>query len=277
VLGFVGTPWTLAAYAVEGGADKSCTRTKALMTHQPAVLHALLAHLADALGAYAAHQVDCGAQVVQLFDSWAHHLSPAQFREFSLPYAERVMAAVRARHPGVPLIFHANGSAGKERAMAGCSADVLGLDWATDMRDARATFGAAAVLQGNVDPQLLFGPEAVIRAAVALTMVAAAIPGRSVVRNAEIMKLGAQWPEYNGKALAETAIADPEMTVESFRAALLSELAKKKPMKTGQLDSVQRADPGGSGVSYGSSPREMLAAHNRAPQGDTCSADQRQL
>ena len=166
VLGFVGTPWTLAAYAVEGGADKSCTRTKAMMTQQPAVLHALLAHLADALGAYAAHQVDAGAQVVQLFDSWAHHLSPAQFREFSLPYAERVMAAVRARHPHVPLIFHANGSAGKERAMAPCTADVLGLDWGTDMRDARALLGPSAVLQGNVDPQLLFGPEDVIAAAV---------------------------------------------------------------------------------------------------------------
>ena len=166
VLGFVGTPWTLAAYAVEGGADKSCTRTKVMMTQQPAVLHALLAHLADALGAYAAHQVDAGAQVVQLFDSWAHHLSPAQFREFSLPYAERVMAAVRARHPHVPLIFHANGSAGKERAMAPCTADVLGLDWGTDMRDARALLGPSAVLQGNVDPQLLFGPEDVIAAAV---------------------------------------------------------------------------------------------------------------
>ena len=173
MLGFIGTPWTLAAYAVEGGAEKSCTRTKALMHHAPHVLHALLAHLAESLGAYAIHQIDAGAQVVQLFDSWAHHLSPDQFREFSLPYAERVMAAVRARHPAVPLIFHANGSAGKERAMAACSADVLGLDWATDMRDARATFGASAVLQGNVDPQLLFGPEAVVRAAVADCVAAA--------------------------------------------------------------------------------------------------------
>jgi uroporphyrinogen decarboxylase len=166
VLGFIGTPWTLAAYSVEGGAEKSCTRTKAMMTHAPLVLHALLAHLADALVVYACHQIDAGAQVVQLFDSWAHHLSPDQFREFSLPYAERVLAGVRARHPHVPLIFHANGSAGKERAMSACTADVLGLDWGTDMRDARALLGPTAVLQGNVDPQLLFGPEEVIRAAV---------------------------------------------------------------------------------------------------------------
>lgn len=166
VLGFVGTPWTLAAYSIEGGAEKNCTQTKALMTHEPAVLHALLAHLADALGVYAAHQVDAGAQVIQLFDSWAHHLSPAQFREYSLPYAERVMAAVRARHPNVPLIFHANGSAGKERALVGCSANVIGLDWATDLHEARMLFGPDATLQGNVDPQLLFGPEDVIRDAV---------------------------------------------------------------------------------------------------------------
>ncbi len=167
VLGFIGTPWTLAAYSVEGAADKHCHKTKLLMNQQPAVLHALLAHLAENLGVYACHQIECGAQVVQLFDSWAHHLSPGQFAEFSLPYAERVMAIVRAKHPNVPLIFHANGSAGKERLMRGCSADVKGLDWATDMRDARAIFGDKAVLQGNVDPQVLFGPEAAIKAAVA--------------------------------------------------------------------------------------------------------------
>jgi len=166
VLGFIGTPWTLAAYSVEGGAEKHCTQTKALMFSQPAVLHALLAHLAEALGAYACHQIDSGAQVVQLFDSWAHHLSPSQFAEFSMPYAERVMAIVRAKHPKTPLIFHANGSAGKETLMRGCSADVVGLDWATDMGEARGVFGKKAVLQGNVDPQVLFGPASQIEKAV---------------------------------------------------------------------------------------------------------------
>lgn len=79
------------------------------MLQQPEVLHALLSHLADALITYVCYQIDAGAQVVQLFDSWAHHLSPDQFAEFSLPYAERVMKGVRKVHPNVPLMFHMNG------------------------------------------------------------------------------------------------------------------------------------------------------------------------
>lgn len=80
-------------------------------------------------------------QVVQLFDSWAHHLSPDQFAEFSLPYAERIIAAVRAKYPHVPLIFHGNGGTGKLGIMRGSTADVLGLDWACTMADARAELG----------------------------------------------------------------------------------------------------------------------------------------
>eukprot|EP00887_Chlorella_sp_A99_P001489 scaffold8.g1489.t1 len=166
LLGFIGTPWTLAAYSVEGAADRNCRRTKTMMFNAPEVLHALLAHLADTLADYACYQIDAGAQAVQLFDSWAHHLSPEQFAEFSLPYAERVMAAVRARHPGVPLIFHANGGAGKHAALAACSADVVGLDWECTMANARRAMGPGRTLQGNVDPMVLFGTEAAIRAAV---------------------------------------------------------------------------------------------------------------
>jgi uroporphyrinogen-III decarboxylase len=112
----------------DGGADKNCTRTKALMTHQPAVLHALLSHLADALGVYAAHQVDAGAQVVQLFDSWAHHLSRPVPRVQPALRGARHGSRARA-HRNVPLIFHANGSAGKERSLVGCSANVIGLEF----------------------------------------------------------------------------------------------------------------------------------------------------
>lgn len=79
------------------------------MMRNPEILHALLAHLADALAVYVCYQIEAGAQVVQLFDSWAHHLSPAQFAEFSAPYAQRVIDTVKQRHPNTPLIFHANG------------------------------------------------------------------------------------------------------------------------------------------------------------------------
>ncbi|KAL3696733.1 hypothetical protein R1sor_010809 [Riccia sorocarpa] len=164
ILGFVGTPWTLAAYAMEGSANKNLLVTKSIMQNDPAILETFLDHLSEALVVYICHQIDCGAQVVQLFDSWAHHLSPQQFRRFSLPYAEKVIRRVKERYPETPLIFHANGGTGKLHLLAeGCNADVIGLDWSTEMQEARKTFGTNRVLQGNVDPMVLFGSEEVIR------------------------------------------------------------------------------------------------------------------
>jgi uroporphyrinogen decarboxylase len=148
MLGFIGAPWTLAAYAIEGKSDRHLVVTKQMMTKNPEILHAFLAHLAEALGVYVCHQIDSGAQVVQLFDSWAHHLSPQQFEEFSHPYNERVMEIVRAKYPNTPLIFHANGG------------------WETDMAEARAIM-PDRVLQGNMDPMYLFASEDRIRKEVA--------------------------------------------------------------------------------------------------------------
>jgi len=167
LLGFVGSPWTLAAYSIEGRSDKHLLTTKQIMTQDPAMLHAYLAHLSDALAVYVCHQIDCGAQVVQVFDSWAHHLSPQQFAEFSMPYSERVIAAVKAKHPNTPLIFHANGAVGKLHLIKSSVADVIGLDWNTDMAQARAVFGPDRVLQGNMDPMYLFASEERIRQEVA--------------------------------------------------------------------------------------------------------------
>lgn len=167
MLGFIGTPWTLAAYAMEGRSDRHLLQTKQIMTQDPATLHAFLDHLTEALSVYVCHQIDCGAQVVQLFDSWAHHLSPQQFLEFSAPYNERIISYVKARHPDTPLIFHANGGVGKLELMKDCSADVIGLDWNTSMAEARAVMGPDRVLQGNVDPMYLFAPEERIRQEVA--------------------------------------------------------------------------------------------------------------
>ncbi|CAM6026861.1 unnamed protein product [Sphagnum balticum] len=168
LIGFVGTPWTLAAYAMEGGADKSLVKTKTIMLQEPEVLHALLAHFTEALAVYICHQIDSGAQIIQLFDSWAHHLSPKQFTTFSWPYVEQVISKVKAQRPDVPLIFHANGGTGKLHIIAQRHHQdvVVGLDWATEMHQARSLFGDKAVLQGNVDPMILFGTEDVIREAV---------------------------------------------------------------------------------------------------------------
>ncbi|GMH36342.1 hypothetical protein BSKO_04210 [Bryopsis sp. KO-2023] len=165
LFGFIGTPWTLAAYAMEGSANKNCLQTKKIMLQQPEILHAFLDHLADSLITYVGYQIESGAQIVQLFDSWAHHLSPDQFAEFSLPYAEKVIQGVRAKHPDVPLIFHMNGGTGKLEFLSGCSADVIGLDWHVDMGVARKTLGNR-IVQGNVDPLVLFGKEEDIRGAV---------------------------------------------------------------------------------------------------------------
>lgn len=126
------------------------------------------------------HQIDCGAQVVQLFDSWAHHLSPQQFLEFSHPYNERIIATVKAKYPDTPLIFHANGGVGKLEAMKDSKADVIGLDWSTNMAEARAVLGPERVLQGNMDPMYLFAGEERIRQEVA-NNVAAAGDGKHIL------------------------------------------------------------------------------------------------
>lgn len=136
-----------------------------IMMNRPELLHAVLDKLATALTTYVRYQIDSGAQIVQLFDSWAHHLSPAQFREFSLPYSERIIAEVRKTNPDTPLIFHANGGVGKLADVRGTAADVIGLDWNTSLAEARAEC-PDRVLQGNVDPMALFGTEESIRAAV---------------------------------------------------------------------------------------------------------------
>lgn len=173
LLGFIGTPWTLMAYAMEGKAEKNCQKTKTLMYTQPQVLHAFLDHLTEGLITYASYQIESGAQVMQLFDSWAHHLSPAQFDEFSKPYAERVIKALKQRYPHVPVIFHANGGTGKLENIRGSATDVIGLDWSVDMAVARQTLGHSTVVQGNVDPMILFGTPAAIEAATQQCLAAA--------------------------------------------------------------------------------------------------------
>ena len=167
VFGFVGAPWTLAAYSVEGKSDKNLEVTKGMMFKSPGTLHALLQHLTEAIARYAVHQIDCGAQCVQLFESWAHHLSPEQLDEFALPYVKDIVGKIQAERPGVPVFYYCNGGSGKYTAVerAGLGNNVMGIDWCTSMADARGVFGDGMVLQGNVDPSVLkHGSEADIKA-----------------------------------------------------------------------------------------------------------------
>ncbi|MEH2369304.1 uroporphyrinogen decarboxylase [Nostoc sp.] len=163
VLGFVGAPWTLAAYAVEGKGSKTYSIIKNLAFSDPTILHQLLAKLADAIAIYARYQIDSGAQVVQMFDSWAGQLSPQDYDTFALPYQQRVFQQVKQTHPDTPLILLVSGSAGVLERMGQSGADIVSVDWAVDMADARARLGKQMKVQGNLDPGVLFGSKQFIR------------------------------------------------------------------------------------------------------------------
>jgi uroporphyrinogen decarboxylase len=166
VLGFVGSPWTLATYLVEGASSSLYKTIKSMAHSDPELLDGLLSRLSDAMADYMCYQIEAGAQAVQVFDSWGGQLPPREWDRWSGPYLKRMMTAVKARHPNVPLTLYANGSGGLLERMAGTGADVIGLDWTVDMADARRRLGPNVSVQGNVDPVVLFASDAAIEAAV---------------------------------------------------------------------------------------------------------------
>ncbi|CAI9091841.1 OLC1v1026940C1 [Oldenlandia corymbosa var. corymbosa] len=157
VLGFVGAPFTLASYVVEGGSSKKFTKIKKLAFSEPKVLHALLQKFATSMAKYICYQADKGAQAVQIFDSWATELSPVDFEEFSLPYLKLIVDTVKQTHPTLPLILYASGSGGLLERLPLTGVDVISLDWTVDMADGRRRLGPDVAVQGNVDPGVLFG------------------------------------------------------------------------------------------------------------------------
>lgn len=165
LIGFAGSPWTLATYMVEGGSSKEFARIKGMLYAEPALLHRLLEILAEAVTRYLAAQVAAGAQALMIFDTWGGTLSPAGYREFSLQYMQRIVAGLPREREGrrVPVVlFTKNGGAWLE-AMAETGADALGLDWTTDIGAARRRVGGRVALQGNLDPCVLYAPPARIR------------------------------------------------------------------------------------------------------------------
>ncbi|XWS08347.1 hypothetical protein CRYUN_Cryun41cG0071900 [Craigia yunnanensis] len=157
VLGFVGAPFTLASYVVEGGSSKHFTKIKRLAFSQSKVLHSLLQKFATSMTKYIRYQADNGAQAVQIFDSWATELSPVDFEEFSLQYLKQIVDAVKQTHPDLPLILYASGSGGLVERLALTGVDVVSLDWTVDMAEGRRRLGHDIAVQGNVDPGVLFG------------------------------------------------------------------------------------------------------------------------
>lgn len=167
LIGFCGAPWTLMAYMVEGGGSKTFSRAKSWLFRQPDDSHRLLDLLARALVDFLSMQVQAGAQVLQVFDSWAGILGPSDFRKFSLPYLRHIAARVKARHPEVPIIVFARGAHYALADLSVAGFDVLGLDWTIDPRHAREVVGGGVALQGNLDPCVLYADPDAIRVHVA--------------------------------------------------------------------------------------------------------------
>ena len=169
LIGFSGSPWTLATYMVEGGSSKDFRHIKKMMYATPEVLHQLLDKLAQSVTDYLNEQIRSGAQAVQIFDTWGGALSGPMYQEFSLKYMQKIANGLIRENEGrkVPLImFTKNGGQWLE-AMAEAGADALGLDWTTNIDDARARIGDKVALQGNMDPSVLYGTPERIRAEVA--------------------------------------------------------------------------------------------------------------
>ena len=157
VLGFVGAPWTLAAYVVEGKSSKNYAVIKKMAFQEPELLHNLLEHFANSIANYLRYQIDSGAQVVQMFDSWAGQLSPIDYDCFAAPYQKRVVDLVKKTHPNTPIILYISGSAGVLERMGKTGVDIVSLDWTVDMAEGCQRLPNNIGIQGNVDPGILFG------------------------------------------------------------------------------------------------------------------------
>jgi uroporphyrinogen decarboxylase len=160
LIGFSGAPFTLAGYLVEGKPSREFLATKSMMYAEPALWDALLGRLSSLVLDYLLAQIEAGAQLVQLFDSWVGALSPEDYRRFVLPHSAAILAGVK--RTGTPSIHFATGAAGILSLLREAGGDVIGVDWRVDLGDAWRTIGYDRGIQGNLDPALLLGPGPVI-------------------------------------------------------------------------------------------------------------------
>src|SRR5688572_2114542 len=156
LIGFSGAPFTLAAYAIEGGSSRNYTHAKGLMMSDPAAWHRLMEKLSEVVGYYLLAQARAGAHVLQLFDSWAGALSPDDYRQHVQPYSRRALDI--ARQAGVPIIHFGTGTNGMLEDLRDAGGDVIGVDWAIDLGAAWERLGENVGIQGNLDPIALFAP-----------------------------------------------------------------------------------------------------------------------
>jgi uroporphyrinogen decarboxylase len=182
LIGFGGAPFTLAAYAIEGGPSTTYSRTKAFMYAQPKAWHRLCERFAALIADYMRAQIEAGAQAIQIFDSWAGALSRSDYREFALPHSRHIFDALRDR--GVPLIHFGVGTTAILPDLAEAGGDVIGVDWRLPLDEAWERLGEGRGIQGNLDPTLLLGPADRMRAA------AADVLRRAAGRAGHIFNLG---------------------------------------------------------------------------------------
>ncbi len=169
LIGFAGSPWTLATYMVEGGSTKNFARIKGMMFEQPALAHEMLGKTTDAVVQYLNAQVAAGAQALMIFDTWGGVLTPRDYRAFSLDYMARIVQSLTREAEGrrVPVILFTKGGGAWLEGMAETGCDALGVDWTLDLAEARSRVGERVALQGNLDPCVLYAPPERIRDEVA--------------------------------------------------------------------------------------------------------------
>ncbi len=165
LIGFAGSPYTLACYMVEGGASDDFRTIKTMLYARPDLLHRILEVNALAVTRYLNAQIEAGAQAVMIFDTWGGNLSHAAYREFSLAYLQRIIAGLKREHAGarVPAIVFTKGCGNWLEDIAAIGCDAVGLDWSVDIAQARARIGDRVALQGNLDPAVLFAPAEVVQ------------------------------------------------------------------------------------------------------------------
>jgi uroporphyrinogen decarboxylase len=166
LIGFSGSPWTLACYMVEGAGSDDYRLVKGMLYSRPDLMHRILEVNAEAVAHYLNAQIDAGAQAVMIFDSWGGVLADGVFQEFSLAYTRRVLSKLKRTHEGqdIPRLVFTKGGAIWLDEMAQLDCEVLGLDWTANLSKARAIAGGSKALQGNLDPNVLFAPPERIRA-----------------------------------------------------------------------------------------------------------------
>jgi uroporphyrinogen decarboxylase len=166
LIGFAGGPFTVASYMVEGGSSKELAKLKGLMYSDPASYHLLLSKLSNLTASYLIEQARQGANALTIMDSWAGYLGPRDYREFAQPYTQRIVKAVKAAYPEIPVIHYANGAPTLLNDFVGLGPNVVGLDWRVELQDAFKAH-PNQVFQGNLDPSYLFAPPEKIVARVA--------------------------------------------------------------------------------------------------------------